>query len=119
MSSTSMGSGRPQVVNPPQRGIFPLDHGAECREPMQGYLQCLKQHSDKHHPCKEASKAYLQCRMDHQLMANEDLDHLGYGKEQEVKGAKEYDFRKEKEGFVAYVLLTRVLFPDDSSNTAF
>jgi hypothetical protein len=24
-----------QYVNPPQRGIFPLDHDAECKKPME------------------------------------------------------------------------------------
>jgi len=39
--------------------------------------------------------------MDHQLMANDNLDDLGYGETQKVKGAKEYDGRKEREGFIA------------------
>ena len=98
MSSTSMGVGR-QVVRPPQRGIFPLDHGAECQEPMQAYLDCLKQAKDVHHKCQQLSKNYLQCRMDRQLMAQEDLNDMGYA--HTVEGAKEYDHRKEKEGFIA------------------
>ena len=90
-----------QVVRPPQRGIFPLDHGAECRDPMQNYLQCLQQHEAAHHKCREFSKQYLQCRMDHQLMSKEDLDDLGFAADQQVQGAREYDKSKEKAGFVA------------------
>lgn len=54
-----------------------------------------------HHKCRDLSKEYLQCRMDNQLMANENLENLGYSEEQKVKGAKEYDMAKEKEGYVA------------------
>lgn len=34
-------------------------------------------------------------------MSEENLDSLGYGKEQEVIGAEEYDKSKEKAGFIA------------------
>lgn len=102
MSSISMGSGK-QVVRPPQRGIFPLDHEASCRPRMEAYLECLQKEKDVHHKCRELSRDYLQCRMDHQLMAKENLDDLGFGAEKQVQGAREYDLRKEREGFVAYV----------------
>lgn len=98
MSSRSMGS-RMGVVNPPQRGIFPLDHMSECRQQMEKYIQCLQQNDDTHHLCQPLSKEYLQCRMDHQLMSAENLDQLGYS--QRVVGAKEYDNAKEKAGYVA------------------
>jgi cytochrome c oxidase assembly protein subunit 19 len=90
-----------QVVRPPQRGIFPLDHYAECKPSMNFYLDCLKQNKDTHHKCRDFSKDYLQCRMDRDLMSSEDLNELGYGKEQQVVGATEYDKEKEKQGFVA------------------
>jgi cytochrome c oxidase assembly protein subunit 19 len=95
-----MGAGK-QVVQPPQRGIFPLDHGAECRAAMEVYLSCLKEHMDKHHPCRDYSKDYLQCRMDRQLMSPENLDQLGFSKDAVVEGAREYDSSKEKAGFTA------------------
>jgi cytochrome c oxidase assembly protein subunit 19 len=98
MSSQSMGSGR-QVVRAPQRGIFPLDHGAECKEPMEVYLECLKESKDMHYKCKDLSREYLQCRMDRQLMSKENLDDMGYA--HTVEGAREYDNRKEIEGFIA------------------
>jgi len=100
MSAISMGASK-QVIRPPQRGIFPLDHGAECKEPMELYLNCLKENKDMHYKCRDLSKNYLQCRMDRQLMSREDLNDLGYSEEQQVLGAREYDNRKEREGFIA------------------
>lgn len=94
-----MGSAGQSVVRPPQRGIFPLDHYGDCRAPMQAYLDCLQAHDDAHHKCQNLSKAYLECRMEHQLMAREDLQNLGYN--HRVEGAVEYDKAKEKAGFVA------------------
>ena len=65
-----------QLVKPPQRGIFPLDHDAECKLKMQEYLGCLNQEKSTHYKCRELSRAYLQCRMDADLMAKEDLDEV-------------------------------------------
>jgi cytochrome c oxidase assembly protein subunit 19 len=90
-----------QVVRPPQRGIFPLDHLAECREAMVRYVDCLADNKDMHHKCRDFSKEYLKCRMDHQLMSEEPLEQLGYSDEHIVEGAKEYDYSKEKAGFIA------------------
>ena len=67
-----------QVVKPPERGIFPLDHDSECGEPKNLFLQCLKANNDDYFPCRELSKAYLQCRMDKGLMAKEDMKGLGF-----------------------------------------
>jgi cytochrome c oxidase assembly protein subunit 19 len=100
MGPPGMGASK-QLVRPPQRGIFPLDHAAECREPMQSYLACLEENEEKHHKCRELSRRYLQCRMDHQLMAQENLDNMGYSDEAKVQGAREYDMAKEKAGFIA------------------
>ena len=100
MSGMSMGRAK-QVVTPPQRGIFPLDHMAQCKEPMQSYLDCLKVNKDRHYECREHSREYLQCRMDCDLMSKENLDRMGFSEETKVKGAKEYDRAKEKAGFVA------------------
>ena len=96
----SMGASK-QVVRPPQRGIFPLDHMAECRAPMEAYLACLEENKEMHHKCRDFSKEYLQCRMDHQLMSEENLDHLGFSEDAQVQGAREYDNAKEKSGFIA------------------
>ena len=39
--------------------------------------------------------------MDHQLMAKENLDQLGFSEEAVVQGAREYDKSKEIAGFTA------------------
>ena len=90
-----------QFVRPPQRGIFPLDHFAECKSEKEIYLDCLKESSQQHNKCREFSKKYLECRMEKELMAKENLDDLGYSEEAKVSNAKEYDKSKEKQGFVA------------------
>jgi cytochrome c oxidase assembly protein subunit 19 len=100
MSFTSMGSSK-QVVRPPQRGIFPLDHFRECQEPMEVYVKCMKENRDAHYKCRDLSRQYLQCRMDRGLMSKENLDDMGYSEDQKVVEAREYDGRKEREGFVA------------------
>lgn len=63
-----------QIVKPPQRGIFPLDHDGDCKARMKEYLGCLESEKSSHYKCRELSRAYLQCRMDANLMAKEDLD---------------------------------------------
>ena len=98
MSSRSMGSGM-QVVKPPQRGIFPLDHMAECRNAMEEYVLCLQHNNDYHYKCQDLSKQYLQCRMDHQLMSKENLNQLGYS--YQVENAREYNNEKERTGYIA------------------
>lgn len=74
----------------PARGIFPLDHRAECRPQMKVFLSCLRDAARgdaslprnaaaaDHAECRELSKAYLSCRMERGLMAQEDLDTLGF-----------------------------------------
>jgi len=101
MSSISMGASK-QVVRPPQRGIFPLDHMSECRDPMELYLQCLRDNEDRHHMCRDYSKRYLQCRMDRGLMSKENLDDMGFSGDAAIRGTpKEYDRAKELGGYVA------------------
>jgi hypothetical protein len=39
--------------------------------------------------------------MDNQLMSKENLDTMGYGEDQQVIGAEEYDKSKEKGGYIA------------------
>ena len=75
MASMNFSSAK-QTIKPPQRGIFPLDHDAECKPFKERYLSCLKEGGDKHHVCRDFSKEYLQCRMDRNLMASEDLDRV-------------------------------------------
>ena len=94
-------STKKQVVKPPQRGIFPLDHDSECKSYMEEYLDCMNTSNDTHHKCRDFSRNYLQCRMNHDLMSKENLDHLGFAPNIIVKGATEYDKSKEIGGYVA------------------
>ena len=75
MSSMNFSTSK-QYVRPPQRGIFPLDHDAECKPFIEKYLACLNESNDVHHKCKPLSKDYLQCRMDKQLMSKENLNDV-------------------------------------------
>jgi cytochrome c oxidase assembly protein subunit 19 len=68
-------------VQPPERGVFPLDHEHECKTVMKKFLTCLKENGGDHFPCKNDSEMYLQCRMDRGLMAKDDLSKLGFGKD--------------------------------------
>lgn len=69
-------SAQKQVIKPPQRGIFPLDHDAECRPNMEKYLSCLTESESDHYKCRQFSREYLECRMEKQLMAQEDLNKV-------------------------------------------
>jgi len=75
MSSMNFSTSK-QYVRPPQRGIFPLDHDAECKNFIDKYLECLNDSNDVHHKCKQLSKEYLQCRMDNKLMSKENLNDV-------------------------------------------
>jgi len=46
---------------------------------MRAYLSCMKEQGDAHHLCRDQSKSYLSCRMERGLMAQEDLDTMGFG----------------------------------------
>lgn len=61
----------------PEKGVFPLDHFAECKEVARQYLACLEAHDQDASQCIELSKAYLTCRMQRDLMAPQDLSELG------------------------------------------
>ncbi|KAE9395932.1 hypothetical protein BT96DRAFT_958371 [Gymnopus androsaceus JB14] len=78
-----MSFGRPPSINsgfkvsPPDRGSFPLDHYAECKEQMTLYMNCLKDNSSTSTACRESSREYLECRMQKGLMQREDWQNLG------------------------------------------
>ena len=65
---------------PPDKGSFPLDHRAECKTPMEVYMECMKANAMETIRCREPSAAYLRCRMERNLMATEDLEKLGFRK---------------------------------------
>jgi cytochrome c oxidase assembly protein subunit 19 len=77
-------SAQKQVIKPPQRGIFPLDHDSECRPSMEQYLGCLTESNSDHYKCRQFSRAYLECRMEKQLMAQEDLNKVGFHKNNNI-----------------------------------
>mmetsp|Transcript_1021 Transcript_1021/g.2001 ORF Transcript_1021/g.2001 Transcript_1021/m.2001 type:complete len:120 (+) Transcript_1021:113-472(+) len=98
----SFGTARGVAPTAPDKGSFPLDHKAECQPSMRLFLDCLKENKSNHHKCKELSKSYLECRINRGLMAEENLDELGFKHnvsvdEEEV--AKQEASRKEKKGF--------------------
>ncbi|KAI0803033.1 hypothetical protein BC629DRAFT_1243812, partial [Irpex lacteus] len=78
-----MSFGRPPSIStgftptPPDRGSFPLDHFAECREYMKSYLDCLKKNANNSTPCRHLNKEYLECRMQRGLMDRDDWKNLG------------------------------------------
>ncbi|GLC33561.1 hypothetical protein PLESTB_000088300 [Pleodorina starrii] len=74
--SQAFGGPRSQAKGP-EKGVFPLDHFAECREVARRYLACLDAHEQNASRCVELSKEYLQCRMERDLMAQQDLSQLG------------------------------------------
>mmetsp|Transcript_19364 Transcript_19364/g.31876 ORF Transcript_19364/g.31876 Transcript_19364/m.31876 type:complete len:108 (-) Transcript_19364:778-1101(-) len=92
------GAGRSLAPTPPDKGSFPLDHKAECKAFMKSFLACLKENANQHHVCKGLSKEYLECRMNRGLMAEEDLDQLGFQHSITIAntGPK---VRKEAQGF--------------------
>ena len=59
----AFGGARGLAAKPPERGVFPLDHGHECQREAGEYLACLRRHARQAHPCRGLSKAYLKCRM--------------------------------------------------------
>uniref|UniRef100_A0A3P9QCR3 Cytochrome c oxidase assembly protein COX19 n=2 Tax=Poecilia reticulata TaxID=8081 RepID=A0A3P9QCR3_POERE len=62
----------------PDKGSFPLDHFGECKAFKEKFMQCLRENTFDNSKCRLQSKDYLECRMDHQLMAREPLQKLGF-----------------------------------------
>eukprot|EP01118_Nematostelium_gracile_P015992 TRINITY_DN6533_c0_g1_i1.p1 TRINITY_DN6533_c0_g1~~TRINITY_DN6533_c0_g1_i1.p1 ORF type:complete len:113 (+),score=35.95 TRINITY_DN6533_c0_g1_i1:130-468(+) len=91
---------------PPEKGSFPLDHLAECKNIMQEYLDCLKENGNVSLKCRDQSKKYIQCRMENQLMTQDELKNLGYyddATEEKLKNVKLDGITsdRQKSGFVA------------------
>ncbi|XP_018541061.1 cytochrome c oxidase assembly protein COX19 [Lates calcarifer] len=63
---------------PPDKGSFPLDHFGECKDFKEKFMKCLRDNSFDNSLCRLQSKDYLECRMNHQLMAREPLEKLGF-----------------------------------------
>ncbi|KAL6759190.1 cytochrome c oxidase assembly protein [Haematococcus lacustris] len=69
--SAAFGGPRSQA-RAPEKGVFPLDHFAECKKVADAYLQCINSHDGEAIPCIELSKQYLR-----NLMVKQDLKELG------------------------------------------
>lgn len=70
-----------QVIKPPDKGSFPLDHFHDCNREALDYSNCVQKHQMMPKRCRVFQKNYLECRMRHGLMDKTDLDSLGFGKE--------------------------------------
>uniref|UniRef100_A0AC34QZ92 CHCH domain-containing protein n=1 Tax=Panagrolaimus sp. JU765 TaxID=591449 RepID=A0AC34QZ92_9BILA len=69
---------RPNLVSPPLKGSFPLDHDQQCKLEMLKYMICLKEHRSRNEQCRDKAKDYFQCRMNSGLMDKDDFSKLGY-----------------------------------------
>eukprot|EP00240_Pyramimonas_obovata_P009281 CAMPEP_0118928024 /NCGR_PEP_ID=MMETSP1169-20130426/5381_1 /TAXON_ID=36882 /ORGANISM="Pyramimonas obovata, Strain CCMP722" /LENGTH=78 /DNA_ID=CAMNT_0006869917 /DNA_START=94 /DNA_END=330 /DNA_ORIENTATION=- len=65
-------------AKPPEKGVFPLDHFGECKQVKEEYLDCLKKNETQAEICGTVAKIYLTCRMQKGLMAEQNLDELGF-----------------------------------------
>ncbi|CAM9908921.1 unnamed protein product [Chrysoparadoxa australica] len=92
-------------LKPPEKGIFPLDHGGECKAHVQALLSCLAENGSDHISCKPLSREYLECRMKKDLMQQEDLTKLGFAPKDMYKKIRDGSVCREKDkeraGFVA------------------
>ena len=101
MGPDAFGGGR-KSSKPPEKGVFPLDHGSECKREINAFLACLKENKGDHFPCKGFSKDYLQCRMDNDLMEQQSMNELGLGDSGHYVRVNPDETRsRESEGFVA------------------
>ena len=62
----------------PEKGVFPLDHFAECKRASVEYLTCLEKNGADASACEALSRAYLECRMGKELMAKQPMEELGF-----------------------------------------
>ncbi|KAI7753471.1 hypothetical protein M8C21_001769 [Ambrosia artemisiifolia] len=74
---------------PPEKGVFPLDHLHLCDLEKKEYIGCLKTSGHKSEICRRFSKKYLECRMAKNLMAKQDMQELGFWKEDNSEVSKE------------------------------
>lgn len=63
---------------PPLKGSFPLDHDGDCKTIQQQYMSCLQKNNYVATYCRDLSRQYLQCRQANGLMAEEDMNRLGF-----------------------------------------
>lgn len=78
----AFGGARGYQPRPPEKGVFPLDHFGECTKAKEEYMKCLKENKQDANKCKNEAKKYLECRMAKQLMAEQNLEELGFDAEE-------------------------------------
>ncbi|KAM0034691.1 hypothetical protein Hdeb2414_s0015g00437831 [Helianthus debilis subsp. tardiflorus] len=83
---------------PPEKGVFPLDHLHLCDLEKKEYIGCLKTSGHKSEICRSFSKKYLECRMAKNLMAKQDMQELGFWKEDNSEVSKEENMNGRIEG---------------------
>ncbi|XP_053734860.1 cytochrome c oxidase assembly protein COX19 [Synchiropus splendidus] len=77
--STAMNFGSKSFTpRAPDKGAFPLDHFGECKSFKEKFMTCLRENAFDNSKCRLQSRDYLECRMEHQLMAKEPLEKLGF-----------------------------------------
>jgi cytochrome c oxidase assembly protein subunit 19 len=100
----------------PEKGVFPLDHFAECKRASVEYLTCLDKNGTDASACEALSRAYLECRMGKELMAKQPMEELGFrpSSSSSSKGAedarakrREEEQKEQKEERVAGLRTTR------------
>jgi len=102
----------------PEKGVFPLDHFAECKRASVEYLTCLDKNGTDASSCEALSRAYLECRMGKELMAKQPMEELGFrpssSSSSSSKGAedarakrREEEQKEKKEERVAGLRTTR------------
>ena len=67
-----------QVIKPPDKGSFPLDHFHDCNNEAKEYNSCMVRHQMMPKRCRIFQKKYLECRMKAGLMEKQDFESLGF-----------------------------------------
>ena len=67
-----------QVIKPPDKGSFPLDHFHDCNNEAKEYNSCMERHQMMPKRCRIFQKKYLECRMKAGLMEKQDMETLGF-----------------------------------------
>ena len=78
-----------QVIKPPDKGSFPLDHFHDCNREAEEYTGCMQRHQMMPKRCRQFQKSYLECRMKAGLMEQTDMKNLGFGDELDWKNEEE------------------------------
>jgi len=87
---------------PPDKGSFPIDHDNDCKFKQEEYLRCLDKQRYDNLACRYLAKEYLQCRMDHNLMAREPMNKLGF-RDSDDKLRQPRKMRKHKKETLGFV----------------